>query len=427
MAPMTPLPRRIAAFATLLLAGAIVTVLSLRSLGVPVAIGPSASPTAPAATPTAGLPSPSSGQDAFDVFNRIERQVSALRELPAPKIGPPDVISRRELGVELKAIFDETWTDAQLARDNLTLRAMGLLTAEQDIRQLTEFLYAGQVLGFYDFEERRMVVVTDAGITPEAQVTYAHEFTHAMQDAAFDTGPQHHAQGEDDDAALARLALEEGDATVSMFQWAFQNLPPDELASIGATPLPDTSGVPQWMITQLEFPYLSGAQLVAKLWASGGWAAVDAAYDRPPASTEQVLHPDKFLAREPPVKLADPRLASRLGEGWHDVESSTIGEAMLGIWLQQLGVSSADATAAAEGWGGDRLSVARGPGGGWVMAWRIAWDAPGEATEFDEARGQVSANLPFATAEMRTGAAQTVVLHASSAALLNRVKALLAE
>ena len=61
------------------------------------------------------------------------------------------------------------------------------------------------------------------------------------------------------------------------------------------------------------------------------------------------------------------------------------------------------------------------------MAWRIAWDAPSEATEFDDAYDQLTADLPFATAELRTGAAQTIVLHASSTALLNRVQALLAD
>ncbi|MEP6469104.1 MAG: hypothetical protein ABJC24_04980 [Chloroflexota bacterium] len=424
---MTPLPRRIAAAAALLVAAAILAVLSLRALDEPVAIGPSASSTALVASPTASAPSPSGSQDALDVFARIERQVSDLRGLAPPKIGPPDVITRDQLAVELKAVFDETWPDAQLARDNLTLRAMGLLTDDQNIRQLTESLYADQVLGFYDFEERRMVVVTDAGITPEAQITYAHEFTHAMQDAAFDTGRDHEAEGEDDDAALARLALEEGDATVSMFQWAFQNLSPDELGSVGATPLPDTSGVPKWMISQLEFPYLSGATLVGQLFATGGWDAVDAAYQEPPASTEQVLHPDKFLAREAPVKLPDPGLADMLGRGWRGVESSTIGEAMLGIWLRELGISSADATAAASGWGGDRLSVARGPGGGWVMAWRIAWDAPGDATEFEDTHDPVMADMPFVTAEVRASRAETVVLHASSAALLERIQALLAD
>jgi hypothetical protein len=289
------------------------------------------------------------------------------------------------LRVELNDVFDESWTDAQLARDNLTLRAMGLLTDEQDIRQLTELLYGGQVLGFYDFDERRMVVVTDAGITPEAQVTYAHEFTHAMQDAAFDTGEGHQAQGEDDDAALARLALEEGDASVAMVQWATQNLSPAELATIATTPLPDTSGVPEWMIRQLEFPYLAGAQLVTQLWASGGWEAVDAAYGEPPASTEQVLHPDKFVGGEAPVDVAAVDLAQLLGGGWKGVESTTVGEAMTGIWLDELGAEEGDAVVAAEGWGGDRLAVARGPDRAFAMAWRIVFDTTAEQDEFQAA------------------------------------------
>jgi hypothetical protein len=420
---MTTLPSRLVAGVTLVLALAIVAVLWLRALGVPLAVGPLASPTPVAATPTPGQPSPAGSHDELDAFARIEEQVSDLRDLPQADIGPPDVITREELAVELQAIFDEEWTEEQLADDNLTLRAMGLLTEEEDIRELSEFLYAGQVLGFYDFQEQRMVVVSDAGLTPEAQITYAHEFTHAMQDAAFDTGAEREGQAEDDDAAMARLALEEGDATFAMFQWAFGNLEADEIAGLGATPLPDTTGVPEWMIRQLEFPYLAGATLVGDLWASGGWDAVDAAYDDPPDSTEQVLHPDKYLDGEPPMEIADPELASQMGAGWRDVESSAVGEAMLGIWLEEMGLEADDASVAAAGWGGDRLSVASGPNGEWAMAWRIAFDAPGQATEFDDAYAATTAELPFATAANETGAAERLVLHASSQAVLDRMEA----
>jgi hypothetical protein len=406
------LPRRLAATATLVLAGAMVAVLALQALG-PVG-GRTASDRTPLqATPTPGLASPSASEEAREVFARIERQVSMLRELPPAKIGPPDVLSRKELLVELDAVFDETWTDAQLARDNLTLRAMGLLTAEQDIRQLTESLYGGQVLGFYDFDERRMVVVTDAGVTPEAQVTYAHEFTHAMQDAAFDTGKGHQAQGDDDDAALARLALEEGDASVAMVQWATQHLSPEQLATIAATPLPDTSGVPEWMVRQLEFPYLAGAQLVTQLWASGGWEAVDAAYEEPPASTEQVLHPDKFTGGEAPVDVAVVDLPTVLGDGWHAVESTTVGEAMTGIWLEQLGTDRETADAAAEGWGGDSLAVARGPHRAFAMAWRVVFDTRAEQDEFEIAMRDVE--VPgFSTVVVSDS--ELIILNSSSAA-----------
>ena len=420
MRGMSTVPQRAVAITTVVLALAIVTVLLLRSLGVQLAVGPLASPTPPVATATP-QPTPISSADALALFAQIEEQVSDLRDLPAPDIGPPDVITREQLAVELETLFDETWTDEQLAADNLTLRAMGLLTEDQDIRELTEQLYAGQVLGFYDFEDQRMVVVTDAGLTSEAKITYAHEFTHAMQDAAFDTGAAHDAAAEDDDTALARLALEEGDATVAMFQWAFGNLAPDELGGIGATPLPDMSSIPNWMVQQLEFPYLAGSTWVSGLWASGGWDAVDAAYDQPPASTEQVLHPEKYIAGERPADVPDPDVASVMGSGWSSVESSTVGEAMLGIWLGAMGVSQSDADVAAAGWGGDRLSVASGPNDQWGMAWRIEWDTVAEADEFDEAYGQITADLPFPTRSVSGSSGDTLILHASSATVLDQL------
>jgi hypothetical protein len=411
---VTTLPRRLAALGTAALTVAMVAVLWLGAAGAPVSVGPSSSPSQSS--------SPSGSQDPLDVFARIEDQVSELRGLPPPDIGPPDVISRDQLAVELRAVLDEQWTPEQLARDNLTLRAMGLLTDHQDLRVLTETLLTAQVLGFYDFEERRMVVVTDAGVTPEAEITYAHEFTHAMQDAAFDTGQERDPHGEDDDAALAELALEEGDATVAMFRWAFANLSPDELAELAATPVPDTSGVPQWMLRQLEFPYLAGATWVAELWTSGGWDAVDAAYDRPPASTEQVLHPEKYQDAEPPLVVHGPDLTAKLGAGWRDVESITIGEAMLAIWLEELGISEATASQAAAGWGGDQLVVSRGPDGEWVLAWRLTWDEAAEAAEFDDAYAQITADLPIASAVHSTGASGRLVLHASSDAALRALE-----
>ena len=91
-------------------------------------------------------------------------------------------------------------------------------------------LLGDQVLGFYDDVERRMVVVTDAGLDAEARMTYAHEYTHALQDAAFGLDSlETDAEGQDD-RGLARTALIEGDASVAMLAWAFANLSPEELA-----------------------------------------------------------------------------------------------------------------------------------------------------------------------------------------------------
>jgi hypothetical protein len=96
---------------------------------------------------------------------------------------------------------------------------------------------------------------------------------------------------------------------------------------------------------------------------------------------------------------------------------------MLGIWLGAMGVSQEEADVGAAGWGGDRLSVASGPAGEWAMAWRIGWDATAQAGEFSEAYGEITAELPFASRAISASNGDSVILHASSAALLDQLEA----
>ena len=46
---------------------------------------------------------------------------------------------------------------------------------------------------------------------------------------------------------------------------------------------------------------------------------------------------------------------------------------------------AATATAAAAGWGGDRLAVASGPAGAWGIVIETTWDSRHDATEFADA------------------------------------------
>jgi hypothetical protein len=367
----------------------------------------SASATGSSATPQ---PTPIASVDAAEVFTEIEAQVLDLRGLEAPDIGPAEIIGREQLAVELNKLLAEEWTDDELRRSNLTLRAMGLLSDDQDLRELTERLLGDQVIGFYDPLEKRMVVVSDEGLDVTARITYAHEYTHALQDAAFDSF-QVREELTDDDAILARQALEEGDATAVMFQWALQHLDPGELAEVGAQPVPDMSGIPAWMVAQLLFPYEEGFRFVTAL-STDGWEGVNDAYTEAPASTEQVIHPDKYLGGEEPMRVEAPALADIFGRGWRDLEPTTMGEAMIDIWLTELGAD--DAAAAAAGWGGDRLTVATGLDGAWVMAWQIAWDSPADADEFAASYDPLEPPGEIASALLRPSATETLVVHANA-------------
>jgi len=419
MRPMSSTARRLAAIAVVLLGLAIVVFLGLRGMGFQMGIGPFASPTPIVATASPEPSGPIPSGDPVRVFAQIEGQVQALRELPAAGIGPPQVLTRSELAEVLPALLEP-------ALDNTTLQALGLLGDDQDIVALTEQLYTAQVLGYYDFDAQRMVIVSDAGLTPLARTTYAHEYAHALQDAAFDIGAAHDQVAGQRDRDLALIALEEGDATTVMVLWAIQHLSADEMLDITETPLPDMSGIPAWMVELLEFPYLSGAQFVGQLYASGGWDAVNAAYDDPPSSTEQVMHPDAYIDGEAPVEVEGLDLWAAVGDDWSHASETTLGEAWIGVWLGGIGVDPTLVARAADGWGGDWLAVADAGDGRWALGWRIAWDAPIEATEFEGAYASVSDGLPFATRVLHVSDRETVVLHASSAEVLDLIAPLAA-
>ncbi len=423
---MTPLARRLVAVAVTLLTALALVALGLEASGLAgVALPAPTPPASGVATPSPSLaPGPSASADARAAFAQIEEQVRAIRGLPKPSIGPAEIISRSQLEAELKASFEKDYPPARQRADNITLRAMGLLQPGQDVAALQLKLLSGQVIGFYDDTKKRMVVVTDSGLTPEARITYAHEYTHALQDAAFGLSSLELDAVGQDDRGLARLSLVEGDATNTMFRWATQHLSARELTEVAQTPVPDMTGIPGWMVQQLEVPYTAGFQFVMALQAQagGGMSEVNAAFDRrPPASTEQVLHPEKYVADEAPMRVAAPSPAAALGAGWTQASSSPVGEAMIAITLQALGVADTTAATAAAGWGGDQLVVASGPGGAFALAWRLAWDSARDASQFAAAYATARGSLSFPAELRQLSDTQQLVVQASSQQALDAV------
>ena len=436
--------QRLAAVLVAVLALAGVAVLILRGTDAPVGRNPDATSTAGAPNPTpatgAGSPTPApsgaasasasagaSAQDDEEIqaqLEEIEEQVIAIRGLPAADIGPADIITRAELGAELQAIFDAEYPPEERERDNRALRALGLLSPDEDVAELQLQLLGDSVLGFYDDVDKRMVVVSDAGLNVESKLTYAHEYTHALQDAAFGLDSLETDAVGEDDRSLARTALIEGDATATMLAWAFEHLSPEELLELGGTPIPDTTGIPSWMVNQLQFPYTAGQVWVAAI--SGGdplapdFTEIDEAFADPPDSTEQVIDIEAWEAREAPVQLEVVDVAATLGDGWEEVDATPIGQAAIEITLNHFGVPGARAAAA--GWGGDRAVIASGPDEAFAVAWELAWDTETDAGEFVEAYQAVIDELPFPAAIRELSETEVLVVHASDDEILTRLE-----
>jgi hypothetical protein len=353
---------------------------------------PTSPDTSPAPSATTGTSAtPGASVDANAIFDQIEQQVIQLRDLTQTAKVDREVIDATQLRDLLTTQFDKDTPPAYIKAYERSLKALGLLPPTADLRALELELLSAGVAGFYRDDQKKMYVVARSGaITATDEITYAHEFTHALQDQHWSVFADQKGVLDRTDWLMGRQAVYEGDATTLMYKWAFQYLTPEQLQSVvkdGSDPAQTAilAKMPAILSQTLLYPYTTGYAFVQSAQLSGGWPAVDAFYDRLPASSEQVMHPDLYAADDKPVDVQfSTTLAADLGTGWTVPFQDTFGEFQTAIWLSEGGAKTTASTAAA-GWGGDRMAVVNGPNGEWGLAWHTVWDTEKDAQEFEAA------------------------------------------
>ncbi len=364
----------------------------------PTVAPPSAAPTGtPPATPSAAVsPSTSPTPGGSDVngalYSQIEAQVIALRGLDQRSPVERDVLDEAGLRDYITSSFREDNPASLVTATETLYKALMLMPQDASLESLYIDLLTSQVAGLYDDKTKKMYVISRSGtIGPAEEITYAHEFTHALQDQHFGLRALIGEAKDQGDRTIARTALVEGDATLLMSLWAQAHLTPAELGQVAGASDPASEAVlakmPAILRESLLFPYTSGLAIALGDFTKGGFAAVDRQFASPPDSTEQVLHPDKLAAREAPIAVSFPTdLASRLGAGWTLAMEDTLGEFQLEVLLRDAGgAASAVSSKAAAGWGGDRVALVEGPAGATGVVLDTTWDTNGDATEFASA------------------------------------------
>ena len=321
---------------------------------------------------------PAQKPDPSPDVERVARRLEQVRELEFKRIPPVRTISAEQAREEGLAVLDEEYPPERRAADEEILTMLGLLPEGSDLRELAGTIFGEEVAGFYDDETKQMTLVAGSGEGTEGEITLAHELTHALEDQHFDLG----LEGGLDDQRTARAALIEGTATVAMVDYLVRFLTggavgrSQAIAQLQAADLLQSdSGLPPYLQRSLLFPYTAGARFVDTI---GTWGPADRALrGAGPASTEQVLHPDKYRERERPLRA---RAARPPGAGWTRDASGTIGEFDTREVIRSSD-SPANATRAAAGWGGGAYALWRRDGQSTLtLAWR--WDTRRDAAEF---------------------------------------------
>ncbi len=359
---------------------------------------PSATPTVTPSPTATSVPSPPTSTPTLvvppDVINRdkinyITDYVVNIRGLEPLQEVPSQFLSRAELRQYLETEYTEERISSALDRDRELYIAMDLLDPTADFEAVTLDSAAQNIAGFYTPQKQVLYLIAESvNMFASEEIVYAHEYTHALQDQHFGLA-RYLGENLNADQAIAARALIEGDATLVMGAYQFTEITDSELQYMAY----QASFVEREVIESVSpslgvltfFPYLEGSYFVYNLWVEAGfrWDRVNAAYDAPPVSSEQVLHPEKYFARDEPQVVTLPDLGPVLGEGWQEVDRDVLGEIGLLAWL----LDHLDYQAAAEGaagWDGDEYTLWLDGQGAHVLVVRTVWDAPGEAAQFFE-------------------------------------------
>jgi hypothetical protein len=318
-------------------------------------------------------------QPAAAPLDVIAHRVEQLRGLRFTKLPEPVEVTGAQAKQEALTDLDKTYPPARRRADEAIYKTLGLIDQDANLRDLTGSLFEQGVAGYYDTRDGRLRVVIGAGTGNRviAEMTLAHELTHALEDQRFEL----QEPTSSDDVALARTALIEGTATRLMTDYIGRYFTSEEtLGSLLSSAFQDTGDLPPFLEAQVLFPYVGGEAFVSDLRqrAGGRWALVDTAYElRLPASTEQIMHPAAYFDADAPerVRLS---VGAALGRGYTRAAAGTWGELQTRELLSQAGGNSSEAAA---GWGGDRYELWRsGDTNVLLMRWR--WDTPRDEDEF---------------------------------------------
>jgi hypothetical protein len=219
---------------------------------------------------------------------------------------------------------------------------------------------------------------------------------HALQDQHYDLQGNFDLVKDNADLTLARKALIEGDAVAVMFVYLLEplGLSMDDLPDLqtllqaSASLLGDQFQVyaraPLILRQQLLFPYVHGLAFVKAVLRRDGWPGLAQVYRRPPVSTTQIMHPDKYFAALPemPAQVTLDIAATELSTPWKKLKRDVLGEFLLSVVLQQF-LPEDEARQSAAGWRGDRYELLEHPDTGNMLLVSVtAWDTPADASEF---------------------------------------------
>jgi len=308
-----------------------------------------------------------------------KKKVEAFGRVKFKQNVPVKFLGRNEMKAYIGEWFEREYPRELVEKEALFIRLMGFVDGKPtDIREQRKRVLMENTGGVYNEKNGELLVLEEDGNTDSMNNSViVHELRHAIQDQHLDLHKllSERPPSDFDDRRLSLLAALEGDATFIMLQVSDfdsellqSDYASDSLLSYSPTGnYAQLSSAPEIIKQQFIMPYLEGVKFIDAIFQKKKWDGISLVMRELPLSSEQILHPEKYLAKEKPLAVTiDSRPA-----GFTLVHAGVIGEFYLNILLK----ASGRYIDQAEGWGGDQFEIfSNAASGKTCLLWESVWD-----------------------------------------------------
>jgi hypothetical protein len=310
----------------------------------------------------------------------LKKRIARIGKLPFTRVVPVRYLDNEVLKGEVEKRFEAEYPRDLALKESVFIRLMGFTDRTLDVRRIRKRILLDNVGGYYDRVSKALLTLREfRNVDYVNSMILLHELRHSVQDIYFDIAflLEQRPYSDFDDRKLALLAAIEGDATFLMVQCS--DLDPRLLAStqtadalISFAPVAKASMLyrePLVIKKQLVMPFIQGLRFFNSIYKKKKWNGVNRVLRRPPLSSEQILHPKKYLKNEKPHPVS-VRYAPR---GYRLYHSGVVGEYYLNVLLKQEGQH--EDIDYARGWGGDMYHIYKHPKKPlYFLVWKSSWD-----------------------------------------------------
>ena len=314
----------------------------------------------------------------------IAKQVADLRQLAFKKPVNFTPLALADILAKVLASTKAQLTDEICTVKAKAYRAMNFVPEALSFREAVENVMANQWTTLYDPDTQEAVYQNDADLrrldARDLVVAAAHKALIAQN---FPTAAKPALESANDDEACALRAFVWGENAFYRVRWALQ----DDMINLTSAAKPPSAQAlnftPLYFTEQYKFCVDSGKTFTETLLSKSTETGLNAAYQRPPRTTAEILHPELYLS-EPPFEPTVVDWGDKIVFGKKPYFENVAGEFTTDMMLRYF-MSPDLAIRISDGWAGDSYLVYTGSDEtGDHVVWKTQWRTPEDGQEFFE-------------------------------------------